>query len=308
MRRGPTYYDHFGVRPGASAEEIRSAYLCLMKQHHPDLAARPGDGRDGGFAAVLNRSYDVLKDPSKRACYDEFLASESRSWRKRRVRSRALLTGQSTRRRESGWDPSSKATAALGATIMLLIGAAIWAPQGPTSRSNEGASAAAVYGQAAAAAMPAAAAVAAPASRPADGEAVADDPPAVDPVGDVRRAMSETPEEAQAESEQCFASARRTASSALAERCVLFDDAYVEWNRTSSAPIDQPAYFAGSVVRFRHGAAMAAAGLGADRLDELRQAALKALLEEIRAEMNARGTRGPDRPDPDADLAPASSH
>ena len=298
MRSGPTYYDFFGVSPSASAEQIRSAYLWLMKQHHPDLNGHSDNGRDADFAAVLNRSYDVLKDPAKRARYDQFLVSESRTWRKARARRRPLLTGQAARRRQSKWDSSSKAAAALAVAIVVLIGAAVWGPEVPGLRSNEAASAAVVY------APPVARIRAAAAESPLDDGFAVDEPLQADARVDVRRAMSATPQEAQAESERCFASARRSGNSALAERCVLFDDAYVEWNQTSSNPAYQPDYFRGSAVRFRHSSAMAAAGLGVEQLDELRQAALKTLLEEIRTEMNARATRGSLADPENTDFAP----
>ena len=70
MPTGPTYYDFFGVRQNASAEQIRAAYLWLMKQHHPDRTDHVDRQRAADFAAILNRSYDVLKDPLKRARYD----------------------------------------------------------------------------------------------------------------------------------------------------------------------------------------------------------------------------------------------
>ena len=64
MPSSPTYYDFFGVRQNASFEEIRSAYLWLMKQHHPDRSGQPDRQRSADFAAMVNRCYAVLKDPA----------------------------------------------------------------------------------------------------------------------------------------------------------------------------------------------------------------------------------------------------
>ena len=63
MASSPTYYDFFGVSRTASADEIRSAYLWLMKQYHPDLTDGAERDRAADYAAILNRSYDILKTP-----------------------------------------------------------------------------------------------------------------------------------------------------------------------------------------------------------------------------------------------------
>jgi len=274
MPQRPTYYDFFGLSPKASPEQIRSAYLLLMKQHHPDLSVEPDKHRAGHFAAILNRCYDVLKDPAKRARYDAFLASQ---WRRRPrgpVRRRALLTGQTGPRHEGRWDASSKGAAALACTILLLISAAIWAPAASEVRVSETAAAAV----------------------PATDSAAPDETDAVDVDlrNDVRRAMSATAGEAEAESNQCFETAHNAASSFHTEMCVVFDDAYLEWNQANSNSLAQPAYFDERVVRQRHSRAIRAAGMGEGRLDQLRQTALKVLLDEIRSEMEARTIDAPD--------------
>ena len=54
MASSPTYYDFFGVSRTASADEIRSAYLWLMKQYHPDLTDGAERDRAADYAAILN--------------------------------------------------------------------------------------------------------------------------------------------------------------------------------------------------------------------------------------------------------------
>ena len=56
-------YDVLGVKPGASQEEIKSAYRKLVKQYHPD---QYGDNPLKDLAqeklAEINKAYDMLKN------------------------------------------------------------------------------------------------------------------------------------------------------------------------------------------------------------------------------------------------------
>jgi curved DNA-binding protein CbpA len=69
------YYALLGVPRDASSDEIRSRFLSLSREFHPDRHPR----RDGNAAlvaaanaqyAVLDRAYTVLFDPVKRRVYD----------------------------------------------------------------------------------------------------------------------------------------------------------------------------------------------------------------------------------------------
>jgi DnaJ-domain-containing protein 1 len=73
-----THYEIFGVERTATRNEIRAAYLALVKQHHPDVVGNKG-GRTPDTVALLNRCYAVLRDPRKRAQYDAQLVRDSDS-------------------------------------------------------------------------------------------------------------------------------------------------------------------------------------------------------------------------------------
>jgi curved DNA-binding protein len=62
------YYDTLGVSRGASAEEIKRAYRKLARKYHPDVSKEKN--AEARFKDV-QEAYEVLKDPEKRASYDQ---------------------------------------------------------------------------------------------------------------------------------------------------------------------------------------------------------------------------------------------
>lgn len=58
------HYETLGLDKSASPDDIKSAYRALSSKHHPDK------GGDAETMARINRAYETLSDPEKRARYD----------------------------------------------------------------------------------------------------------------------------------------------------------------------------------------------------------------------------------------------
>ena len=62
------YYKVLGVERTASADAIRKAYRRLAHKYHPDVSKEPN--AEARFKE-MQEAYEVLKDPEKRAAYDQ---------------------------------------------------------------------------------------------------------------------------------------------------------------------------------------------------------------------------------------------
>jgi hypothetical protein len=65
------YYKVLGVKRGATAAEVKSAYRKLARQRHPDLNG--GSEQAQREFALIALAYRTLNDPQERAYYDEQL-------------------------------------------------------------------------------------------------------------------------------------------------------------------------------------------------------------------------------------------
>jgi curved DNA-binding protein len=66
------YYDIMGIKRDATQDEIKRAYRKLARKYHPDVS-KATDAEDR-FKEV-GEAYEVLKDPEKRAAYDQLGAN-----------------------------------------------------------------------------------------------------------------------------------------------------------------------------------------------------------------------------------------
>src|SRR5262252_4334861 len=69
------YYKILGVERAASADQIKTAYRRLARKYHPDVSKEAN--AEARFKE-MQEAYEVLRDPEKRAAYDQ-LGSEWKS-------------------------------------------------------------------------------------------------------------------------------------------------------------------------------------------------------------------------------------
>jgi curved DNA-binding protein len=70
------YYEVLGVPPGASLDDIKHAYRKLARKYHPDVSK--ASDAEARFKEI-GEAYAVLKDPEKRAAYDDVVARGARA-------------------------------------------------------------------------------------------------------------------------------------------------------------------------------------------------------------------------------------
>lgn len=79
------YYKVLEVSPTATLGEIKRSYRRLARQYHPDLNQKALDSH----IKLLNEAYEILRDPLKRAAYDEQRAEAARRAALRRQQAQA---------------------------------------------------------------------------------------------------------------------------------------------------------------------------------------------------------------------------
>lgn len=66
----PDYYETLGVQQGADEKALKSAFRKMAMKYHPDK--NPDDKTAEEKFKELNEAYEILKDPQKRAAYDQY--------------------------------------------------------------------------------------------------------------------------------------------------------------------------------------------------------------------------------------------
>lgn len=255
MSERGTYYQLLGVRRNATSAEIRDAYVRLMKRHHPDAAPSRG-GPD--FSALLNRCYAVLRDPLARSRYDAQLSSLAQV---------PNMTGAMRWSTSRGHRPRLRLTVALLVMLAVALTSLVLLPDWERRAEEILATAA---GWMSPRALPS---VAGPVALPT--------------LADSRRitglARTSRLREAENFSRRCFANATLQGRVQTVDDCVLFDVAFLYWQKTPRASSSFPAYFADQIVESRHREAMTPFGAASEpRLNHLRRRAFLSLIEGLK--------------------------
>jgi molecular chaperone DnaJ len=64
------FYDVLGLGRSASEADLKRAYRQMAMKYHPDR--NPGDAAAEARFKEVNEAYEILKDPQKKAAYDQF--------------------------------------------------------------------------------------------------------------------------------------------------------------------------------------------------------------------------------------------
>jgi len=107
------FYYILGLQPNCTLDEIKEAYRKLSKKLHPDL--NQGDAYFENRFKDVNEAFETLRDPGKRARFDEQLSSDHRSRRPHQSRHRTRYASPPDFTRYKRRGPG------LGMTIALVV-------------------------------------------------------------------------------------------------------------------------------------------------------------------------------------------
>lgn len=239
MRPDQNHYRVLGVPRHANLHQIRTAYVALLKRHHPDSSGNPRANRNGVDVDRIVTAYKTLKDPRLRAAYDaelRQLAQRSRLARQSRavphVRPAPVAYVPRRRRKKKlqlKVDPNHLTYVAAAIAAAIGIQLLVWGYQKLDNARYD-----------------------AVASGPALVRKL-DDVPTPMRLEPVARLAGMLPaEDANKYSARCFSQANRSRSPTAADLCVAFDTAFVYWRETTAGPFTTDPYFQGEAVKSRY--------------------------------------------------------
>src|SRR4051812_45063908 len=250
MSRGSTFYDVFTLDEHATPQQIRTAYVRLMKVHHPDKSGQ----QTPGFVALINLCYETLSDPAKRAAYDSDL------------RRRNDLAGASL---SPVLSSETKRFQSARLAIAMLLFVACLASVGAFALSKSaGFETPLIY----------------PWAESASAQPVG--LPRLTRRDLIQRqvelAKSLSPSEALVFSERCFGQAQVEQSGRALQLCIIFDDAFLYWRQTPQWNAFLPSYFDDEVVHSRHSRSLLRFKTNVEgTLAQLRYEAFRTLLDDV---------------------------
>ena len=80
MRITDDWYEILQVHESAEPEVIEAAYKRLVRKYHPDVSASPNATE---LMQRLNQAYEILRDPRRRAAYDQWRRGREQAERRR---------------------------------------------------------------------------------------------------------------------------------------------------------------------------------------------------------------------------------
>ena len=276
----PNHYDLLDVSRHASNLEIRSAYLNLIKQCHPDRDDHARGAR--GSAAELNAAYWVLRDPARRARYDHALEEEARDWGFLRSAEPAPLAPIPTRR--------SRELLAAGALLAMITALVMFGQHQVEERQRATATAA----------RPTQSSLRVGTSQWLPAESRTFNESAVAEAA--LAATSTSPDEAFRHSQSCFLQVAASRDLKILDYCVAFDTSVALWHPETAAGGDKPAYFNWAIRQARHAEALFPF-FATERESEARRVAVEAAsVAQLAQKLSERAERN--QPPP---LAPSGS-
>lgn len=76
MAKIRTHYDNLGVARNADVAVIKAAYKVLVQKYHPDR--NPNNPDAERIMQLINKAYEVLSDPIKRAEHDRWIDEQEK--------------------------------------------------------------------------------------------------------------------------------------------------------------------------------------------------------------------------------------